>query len=199
MKSSYKDNILLNNPVLIGSLGFVSVLSSSVTLKAALLMSLAVFLVLLFSSIVTSLIKKLIPLKYDIIPLMIIIVAFSTIAQMLLEFYYPVSVATMGIGTWLIPVNSIILSRLQNFAIGSSVTSAIADSITNGLGYTLVLVVLGTIRELIGFGSIYGIQIIPQEFTIPTFSGPVIAFILLGILVAFGSWYERKTKLKGLK
>lgn len=199
MNNAKRDNIILNNPVLIGSLGFVSVLTATVTLKAALLMSLAVGVVLLLTSIITSLLKNFISEKFESLTLLILIVGFATVAQMLLQFYYPLSSATMGLGVSLIAVNSLILNRLQVHAVGSSIGSAVKDAITNGIGYTLVMVVMGTIRELFGRGTVYGLRIIPEEFVIPTFSGPILAFILLGLLVACANWYVRKTKLKGLK
>lgn len=193
------DNIILNNPVLVLSLGFVSVLTSTVTLKAALLMSAAVFMVLLLSSIVTSALKNFIPEKLENITLLVIIVAFATIAQMVLEFYYPLSVSTMGYGILLIAVNSLILNRLQTHAIGSSIGASIKDSITTGIGYTLVMVLMGTIRELFGNGTIYGLNILPKNFTIPTFSTPIFGFILLGLFVACANGIVRNIKLKGRK
>lgn len=193
------DNIILNNPVLVLSLGFVSVLTSTVTLKAALLMSAAVFVVLLLSSILTSALKNFIPEKLENITLLVIIVAFATVAQMVLEFYYPLSVSTMGYGILLIAVNSLILNRLSTHAIGSSIGASIADSITTGIGYTLVMVLMGSIRELLGNGTIYGLEILPKNFTIPTFSTPIFGFILLGLFVAIANGVVRNIKLKGRK
>lgn len=194
-----RDNIILDNPVLVASLGFVSVLTATVTLKSAILMSLAVFLVLLFSSIVTSALKKLISEDLETITLLVIIVAFASVAQMVLQFYYPTTVSTMGIGIFLISVNSLILNRLQSHAIGASVGEAIKDSITSGIGYFIVMVVMGIVRELFGLGTIFGFRIIPERFIIPTFSTPIFGFIILGLLVAFSNWNTRRIRLKGRK
>ncbi|MFM1524342.1 MULTISPECIES: Rnf-Nqr domain containing protein [Helcococcus] len=196
MKKSYLDNIIMNNPVLVQSLGFVSILALSNSLKPAIIMALAVTFVLVLSSLVVSLLKSFINEDHEILFLMIIVATFATIAEMTIKSIYPITYQSMGILTSLIAVNSIMLSRLQKHAITSGVVSSVIDSITTGLGYTLVIAVLAVIRELIGNGTIYGIRIIPSDFTIKTFNEPMMAFILLGLFIAFLNWYTRSRKLK---
>ena len=196
MKKTYLDNIIMNNPVLVQSLGFVSILALSNSLKPAIIMALAVTFVLVLSSLVVSLLKSFINENNEILFLMIIVATFATITEMTIKSIYPITYQSMGILTSLIAVNSIMLSRLQKHAITSGVVSSVIDSITTGLGYTLVIVVLAVIRELIGNGTIYGIRIIPSDFTIKTFNEPMMAFILLGLFIAFSNWYTRSRKLK---
>lgn len=189
------DNILVDNPVLVRSFGFVSILAASTTVKGALLMTLAVTAVMLLTSVIVSLVKNLIDEKLEDIIFLILIAAFSVVATMLLEFYYPITVPNMGIAVSLIAVNSLLLHRLQSHAIGESVGDALFGAITDGIGYLLVIVVMAIFRELFGMGTIFGARIIPQEFTIPTFATPILGFIILGLLIAFSNWYTRKTKL----
>lgn len=189
------DNILVDNPVLVRSFGFVSILAASTTVKGALLMALAVTAIMIVTSLIVSLLKNLIDEKFEDIILLVLIAAFSVVATMLLEFYYPITVPKMGLSVPLIAVNSLLLHRLQSHAIGEGVGSALAGAITDGFGYLLVILVMGAFRELFGMGTLFGIRIIPQEFTIPVFSTPIFGFIILGLLIAFSNWYTRKTKL----
>ncbi|MDO4604876.1 MAG: Rnf-Nqr domain containing protein [Helcococcus sp.] len=189
------DNILVDNPVLVRSFGFVSILAASTTVKGALLMTLAVTAIMILTSLIVSLFKKLIDEKFEDIIFLILIAAFSVVATLLLEFYYPTTVPNMGLSVSLIAVNSLLLHRLQYHAIGESVGNAVIGAIMDGIGYLLVIVVMAIFRELLGMGTLLGIRIIPKELTIPTFATPIFAFIILGLLIAFNNWYTRKTKL----
>lgn len=189
------DNILVDNPVLVRSFGFVSILAASTTVKGALLMTLAITAIMVLTSLIVSLFKKFIDEKFEDIIFLILISAFSVVATMLLEFYYPITVPNMKLAVSLIAVNSLLLHRLQSHAIGESVVDALFGAITDGIGYLIVIVVMAIFRELFGMGTIFGTRIIPQEFTIPTFVTPILGFIILGLLIAFSNWYTRKTKL----
>lgn len=189
------DNILVDNPVLVRSFGFVSILVASTTVKGALLMTLAVSAIMVLTSLIVSLCKKLIDEKFEDIIFLILIAAFSVVATILLEFYYPLTVPNMGLSVSLIAVNSLLLHRLQSHAIGVRVGDAVIGAITEGMGYLIVILVMAIFRELLGMGTLLGIRIIPKELTIPTFATPIFAFIILGLLIAFNNWYTRKTKL----
>lgn len=189
------DNILLDNPVLVRSFGFVSILLASTTIKGALLMALAVTTIMFITSLIVSLCKKLIDEKFKDIIFLILIAAFSVVATMLLEFFYPITVSNMGLSVSLIAVNSLLLHRLHSHAIGENVGDAVIGAITDGIGYLLVIFLMAIFRELLGKGTLFGLKIIPKEFTIPAFETPIIAFILLGLFIAFSNWYTRKTKL----
>lgn len=189
------DNILVDNPVLVRSFGFVSILAASTTVKGALLMTLAVSAIMVLTSLIVSLCKKLIDEKFEDIIFLILIAAFSVVATILLEFYYPLTVPNMGLSVSLIAVNSLLLHRLQSHAIGVRVGDAVIGAITDGMGYLIVILVMAIFRELLGMGTLLGIRIIPKELTISTFATPIFAFIILGLLIAFNNWYTRKTKL----
>lgn len=187
MKKSHFDNIILNNPVLVQGLGIVSVLAVSRTFKGALIMSLAVLGVLVASSIVVSALKALIPDEFEITSLLVITAAFSIIAYLLINAFFPITVGGMGVFASLIAVNSMILYRLQKYSRHASIGDSFMDAITNSLGYALVIGLLGLIRELIGAGTIFGARIIPEAYTIKTFQDPMWAFILLGIFMTIGN------------
>lgn len=146
--------------------------------------------------VIVSLLKSLIDEKFEILILMVIVATLSTIAEMTIKFIYPLTFESMGIFTSLISVNSIILIRLQKNAMISGVVSSLIDSITTGLGYTLVIVVLALIRELIGNVTIYGLRFISREFTIKTFNEPMMGFILLALFIALSNWYTISKKLR---
>lgn len=188
------NNIIKNNPVLVGGLGFVSILAATTTLKSALIMSAAVLAVLILSSFVTSILKNFIPVKLEDLTLLIIIGAFASVATMLIKFYYPISESTMKLAASLIVVNSVIFYNLKDTALHASLGQSLKTSILAGLAYGLVAILMGTIRELFGIGTVYGFRIIPEKYTIPTFSSPVIGFILLGLLIGLGSYFANTKK-----
>lgn len=188
------NNIIKNNPVLVGGLGFVSILAATTTLKSALIMSVAVLLVLILSSLVTSILKKFIPRKLEDLTLLIIIGAFASAATMLIKFYYPISESTMKLAASLIIVNSVIFYNLKDTSLYASLGQSLKTSIFAGLAYGLVAILMGTIRELFAIGTLYGFRIIPEKYTIPTFSSPVFGFILLGLLIALGSYFANAKK-----
>lgn len=188
------NNIIKNNPVLVGGLGFVSILAATTTLKSALIISAAVLAVLLLSSLVTSILKNLIPIKLEDLTLLIIIGAFASIATMLIKFYYPISESTMKLAASLIIVNSVIFCHLKYNVLHNSLGHAIKTSFTTAFGYALVAILMGAIRELFAIGTVYGFRIIPEQYTIPTFSSPVFGFILLGLLIAIGTYFADTKK-----
>lgn len=199
MNKKTSDNILLNNPVLVQSLGFVSVLAVSRTMTEALAMTLAVVFTLLASSLFVSIFKNIIDEDFEVIALTVISALFAIIAELLIKTFFPEIAGQLGIYASLIAVNSLILNRLRLFAIVESPGSAIADAVTNGIGYGLVIMVMAFIRELLGKGTLFGFRIIPEEFTMASFSEPMWAFILMGLFIAWSNSYVRKKKLKGAR
>lgn len=189
------DNILVDNPVLVRSFGFVSILAASTTLKGAMLMTLAITAIMILTSIIVSLLRNFIDEKIEDIIFIILIASFAVVATQLLEFYYPISVSNMGLSVALISVNSLLLHRLKLHAINEGAIDSLMGSIADGIGYLLVIFELAFIRELFGMGTLFGFRIIPEEFVIPTFSTPIIAFILLGLQIAIINKYSRRVKL----
>lgn len=199
MKKTHLDNIIINNPVLVRSLGYVSVLAVSKNVKQALVMSLAVVFVMLITNIIVSLLKGFIDEEYESTTLLVIVACFSTIAQLGIQVLFPEVSSSLGIYSSLIALNSIILNGLRTYAIDANIKDSFLNAITNGIGYTLIITFLALIRELLGKGQIFGLTIIPEEYTISLFQEPMMAFILLGILIAISNAYTRKKKLRGIK
>lgn len=189
-------NIVTENPVLARNLGLVSILFASKNLKAALMMSLTVCLIMLIISITNFVFKNIIDKNLENIILVIYVAGLATIAQLLIEFYTPDVALSMDLGISLIAVNSILIYRKSSNKIVNFI-SYMKSLFYDMVGYTLVIILLASIREFLGQGSIFGILIYPKIYTISIFSTPIMAFILIGLFIAFSNWLDRKIKLGG--
>jgi len=161
-----KNGLFKENPVLILVLGCCSVLAISVTVKGALGMGLALTFVLVCSNVVISALRKLIPDQIRIPCYIVVIAAFVTIVQMVLEAYIPELYKALGIFLALIVVNCIILGRAEMFANKNTVGDSFFDGLGMGLGYTMVIVGISVFRELVGNGTLLGYRIIPEGYQI---------------------------------
>ena len=180
-----KNGIIYENPILVQLVGMCSVLAVSNTATNSLAMTVAVFVVLLGSNVVISLLRKVIPDKIRIPIFIVIIATFVTIVQMLLRAFAPAIYSSLGIFIPLIVVNCLILARAEAFAYKNGVVASIIDAIGQGLGYGLAIVVLGCLREILGSGSVFGISLFGEAFQpAAIFVAAPGAFILLGILTA---------------
>jgi len=180
-----KNGIIYENPILVQLVGMCSVLAVSNTATNSLAMTVAVFVVLLGSNVVISLLRKVIPDKIRIPIFIVIIATFVTIVQMLLRAFAPDIYSSLGIFIPLIVVNCLILARAEAFAYKNGVVASIIDAIGQGLGYALAIVVLGCLREILGSGSVFGISLFGEAFQpAAIFVAAPGAFILLGILTA---------------
>ncbi len=179
-----KDGLIANNPVFIQMVGLCSVLAISGTLTNALVMGMSVTFVVVMSNFVISLLRNFISDEIRIPAYIVIIAGFVTIVQMVIRAYLPALDKSLGIFIPLIVVNCLILARAEGFASSNKPFHSIIDGIANGLGYTLAIVVLAFFRELFGAGTLFGISIIPAEFTIGFLQQPASSFIVLGMLVA---------------
>ena len=128
--------------------------------------------------------KSLVPEKVRIPAFIVVIASFVTVLQMLMQAYLPALNATLGIFIPLIVVNCILLGRAEAFASKNSVGLSLADGLGVGLGFTCALTLLGCIRELLGAGSIFGIEIFPEQYGALVFVLAPGAFIVLGLLIA---------------
>ena len=154
-------NIL--NPVLVQVLGICSALAVTSQLKPALVMGLAVTVITGFSNLIISLIRNTIPTRIRIIVQLVVVAALVTIvAQVLKAFAYDVSVQ-LSVYVGLIITNCILMGRLEAFAMQNGPWESFLDGLGNGLGYAFVLVVVGFVREILGFGTLLGFEIIPQS------------------------------------
>ena len=154
----------LNNPVTAQVLGICSALAVTVQLEPSIVMGLSVTAVCAFSNVIISLIRNTIPSRIRIIVQLVVVAALVTIvSEVLKAFVYDVSVQ-LSVYVGLIITNCILMGRLEAFAMQNKPWPSLLDGIGNGLGYAWVLVVVGFIRELFGFGTLLGFQVIPESW-----------------------------------
>ena len=153
-----------NNPVLIQVLGICSALAVTSQLKPALVMGLSVTAVLAFANVTISLIRNTIPTRIRIIVQLVLVAALVTIVNEVLKAYvYDIS-KQLSVYVGLIITNCILMGRLEAFALGHKPWESFLDGVGNGVGYGMVLLIIGFVRELLGNGSIFGFRVIPQSF-----------------------------------
>lgn len=185
------------NPVLVQMIGLCSVLAITTSVQNAIGMGLAVTFVVTASNLVISALRNFIPDKVRIPSYIVIIATFVTIVEMVTHAYVPALYESLGLFIPLIVVNCLIFGRAEGFASSNGVIPSLVDGLANGLGYTWVVLAVAAVRELFGYGSLMGADIIPEEFTIGLFSQAPGAFIVLGlILVAFNSINVRNERKK---
>ncbi len=153
-----------NNPVIVQILGICSALAVTAKLEPALVMGISVTAVLAFSNVIISLIRNTIPNSIRIIVQLVVVAALVIIVDQVLKAYnYEVS-KQLSVFIGLIITNCILMGRLEAFALANKPWPSFLDGIGNGIGYSIILVIIATIRELFGSGTLLGYQIIPQEF-----------------------------------
>ena len=153
-----------DNPVLVQVLGICSALAVTSQLKPAIVMGLAVTIITAFSNVIISIIRNTIPQRIRIIVQLVVVAALVTIvSQVLKAFAYDVSVQ-LSVYVGLIITNCILMGRLEAFAMGNKPWPAFLDGIGNGIGYTIILIIVAFFRELLGSGTLLGFQVIPPSF-----------------------------------
>ncbi|MDE5970084.1 MAG: NADH:ubiquinone reductase (Na(+)-transporting) subunit D [Muribaculaceae bacterium] len=151
-----------NNPVVVQVLGICSVLAVTAKLEPALVMGMSVIAVLAFSNVIISLIRNTIPTNIRIIVQLVVVAGLVVIVSQLLEaFAYDVS-KQLSVFIGLIITNCILMGRLEAFAMANRPWPSFLDGIGNGIGYTIILVIVGFFRELLGSGTLFGYQVVPQ-------------------------------------
>ena len=198
-KEILKRGLITENPLFVLLLGMCPSLGVTTSLQNALGMGLSVVFVLLFSNIVVSSIRKLVPDEVRIPVFIVIISTGVTILEMLLNAYVPSLAARLGIFIPLIVVNCIILGRAESFASKNKVIDSIFDALGMGFGFTLGLCVLASFRELIGAGSLFGVQFLPESIIIPIFIYPAGAFLALGLIIGIMNQYRISQSKKRVK
>ena len=182
-----------DNPVLVQVLGICSALAVTSQLKPAIVMGLAVTIITAFSNVIISIIRNTIPQRIRIIVQLVVVAALVTIvSQVLKAFAYDVSVQ-LSVYVGLIITNCILMGRLEAFAMMNKPWSSFLDGVGNGLGYALILVIVGAVREFLGRGSLLGFQLIPEgayDFGYVNngmMTMPAMALILVGCVI----WVHR--------
>ena len=172
------------NPTFVLLLGMCPTLATTTSGINGMSMGLATMFVLICSNFVISLIKNVVPDMVRIPVFVVVIAAFVSTLQMLMEAYLPSINKSLGIYIPLIVVNCIILGRAEAFACKNNPLASICDGIGIGLGFTFALALLGAVRELIGAGTLFGIALLPETCNVLLFVLPPGAFITLGYLIA---------------
>ena len=191
-----KEGLLTENPVLVQLLGMCSTLAITTSISNGLGMGVSVMIILTCSNIVISLLRKIIPDQIRIAAYIVVIAGFVTMVDLLLQAYFQDIAESLGVFIPLIVVNCIILARAESFASKNKVLPAAVDGICQGIGYTLVLLVMSAIREFLGSGSLAGYQIFPSEYGALMMALPVGGFLTLGCLIALMQWAQDKAANK---
>ena len=203
-KKQLKEGLLTKNPVLAQLLGMCSTMAITTTLFNGIGMGLSVTIILICSNIFISLLRKVIPDSISIAAYVVIISGFVTMVDLLLQAFVPALSESLGVFIPLIVVNCIILGRAEAFASKNGVLASAVDGLTQGIGYTVALVAMCIIRELLGSGTFgagllnggEGIRIIPEGYPANMLILPVGGFLTLGCLIAFPQWLTRRLELR---
>ena len=178
------NGIIAENPTFVLMLDMCPTLGTTGSAINGMSMGLATMAVLICSNVVISLIKNFVPSKVRIPAYIVVIAAFVSVLQLVMEAYVPSLYATLGIFIPLIVVNCIVLGRAEAFASRHGVFDSCLDGIGIGLGFTVALTLLGAVREFLGTGKIFDATIYPEQFGSLVFVLAPGAFIALGLLIA---------------
>jgi Na+-translocating ferredoxin:NAD+ oxidoreductase subunit E len=181
---NFTKGFVRENPVFVLLLGMCPTLGVTSSAINGLGMGLATTFVLLMANIVVSLIKNLIPDKVRIPSFIVVIAAFVTVVELIMEAYLPALFKSLGIFIPLIVVNCIVLGRAEAFASKNNLRAAVIDGLGMGLGFSFALVLLGSVRELLGSGRLFDIPIYSENYVSLLFVLAPGAFIVLGYLIA---------------
>ena len=208
-KKQFNEGLLTKNPVTVQLLGMCSTLAITTSLFNGIGMGLAVTIITICSNVLISALRKFIPNQIRIAAYITIIAGFVTIVDLLLQAFIPALSASLGVFIPLIVVNCMVLGRAEAFASKNSVLASAVDGLCQGIGYTVALVIVCIIRELLGSGTFgggllgtggAGIQIIPQPFPAMQMVMPVGGFLVLGFVIAGSqalmTYLEKKNKKK---
>jgi Na+-transporting NADH:ubiquinone oxidoreductase subunit D len=193
LKETFLNPIFKGNPISVLVLGICSSLAVTVQLKGAFVMGLSVMIVTGLSSLVCSLLRNTIPNRIRIIVQLVVVALMVILVDQVLKAYaYSVS-KTLSVYIGLIITNCIVMGRIEAFALGNKPFASLLDGLGNGLGYALILVIVAFFRELLGSGTLFGFQVIPQAVYDFGYANnglmilPPMALILLGCII----WIQR--------
>ena len=201
----FKEGLITNNPVLVQVLGMCSTMAITTSFFNGLGMGVAVTVILTLSNVIISAIRKIVPDKIRIAMFIVVIAGFVTCVDLLIQAYVPSLATSLGVFIPLIVVNCIILGRAESFSYKNGIVPSFFDGIFQGIGYTVVLLIMCIIREFLGAGTFgggilgpdgKGIQILPSQFPAGMLTLPVGGFLVLGCLIAAMQWALSKSKNK---
>ena len=207
--TQFKEGLLTQNPVLVQVLGMCSTMAITTSFFNGIGMGVAVTIILTLSNMIIAAMRKIIPDKIRIAMFIVVIAGFVTCVDLSIQAFLPDLANSLGVFIPLIVVNCIILGRAEGFASKNGIGASAVDGICQGVGYTLVLIVMCVVRELLGsgkfgggllggggLGSAPGIVIFPEEFGIKLLTLPVGGFLTLGALIAAMQWALAKSEKK---
>ena len=194
VREIFLNGLLFQNPILVLFLGMCATLAVTTSLTNAIGMGLSTTAVLICSNVVISLLRRAIPKEVRIACYVVVIAAFVTIVDLMLQAYLPALSQSLGLFIQLIVVNCIILGRAEAFASKNTPLYAAIDGVAMGLGFTLALCAMGFIRELLGGGAILGHQVLPTGLAM--IAAPAGGFLVLGCLVALTQYLKDRAAHK---
>ncbi len=203
-KKQFREGLLTKNPVLVQLLGMCSTMAITTSLFNGLGMGIAVTIILICSNVLISALRNVIPSQIRIAAYIVIIAGFVTVVDLLLQAFLPELAESLGVFIPLIVVNCIILGRAEAFASKNGVLASAVDGLTQGIGYTVALVIMCVIRELLGSGTFgggvlnggEGYVIISEGYPAMLMIMPVGGFLTLGFVIAFFQWLMRRMENK---
>lgn len=200
IKSIFSKGIFTDNPVLVQVIGICSALAVTNLMMNSLIMGIALSLVTAFSSLTVSLLKDYTPKHIRMMVQVLIISAYVIIVDIYLKAYMPEMSKALGPYVGLIITNCIIMGRAEGFAGSNPPMLSFFDGIASGIGYTAVLLMISLIREILGFGSVFGISIIPESITRWTLMVmPPSAFFILACIMWVFNNRRLKMQMKGVE
>ena len=217
-KKQFTEGLITNNPVLVQQIGMCATMAITTTLFNGVGMGLSVLIILTCCNVVISLIRKIIPGEIRLAIFVVVIATFVTIVDLLLQAYVPALSEALGVFIPLIVVNCIIIGRAEAFCQKMPVKDSFFDGIFQGIGYTIVLIAMCVVRELLGAGRFggglidvsngfrftldgtgAGIQIFPESYGASIMSLPFGGFLTLGFLIAAMQYALKKSEEKKAK
>jgi len=197
LSNIFYNGVIKENPIFVQLIGMCATLAITTSALNGLSMGLSVTGVLVCSNFVISLLRNVIPDKVRIPAFVVVIATFVTMVDMFLKAFAPAIYSALGLFIPLIVVNCIIFARAETFASKNGVIESIVDGLGMGIGYTIALVILGSIREILGAGSIFGIPLFGEGFQPALILiMPPGAFILLGTLIGIFNLIRKKNENK---
>ena len=203
-KKQLREGLLTKNPVFVQLLGMCSTLAITTSMFNGIGMGISVTIILICSNVLISALRNFIPSQIRIAAYIVIIAGFVTVVDLLLQAFLPDLSESLGVFIPLIVVNCMILGRAEAFASKNGVLASLVDGLCQGIGYTVALVIMCVVRELLGSGTFgagvlnggEGIRIIPEGYPAMQMVMPVGGFLALGFLVAGFQWYTKRLKIK---
>ena len=206
-KKQFKEGLLTKNPVFVQLLGMCSTLAITTSLFNGIGMGLSVTIILICSNMLISALRKVIPSQIRIAAYIVIIAGFVTVVDLLMQAFLPELSESLGVFIPLIVVNCMILGRAEAFASKNGVLASAVDGLCQGIGYTVALVIVCVLRELLGAGTFgggllnggEGICIIPEGYPAMQLVMPVGGFLTLGFVIAGFQWLTKYMRNREVK